>query len=93
MMYFTKLDLISGYRQIPVEESDKNKTAFSPGPRMGLYEFIVLPFGLTGGPKKYLSLILFAYRTTKHATTQLTPFQLMNGRDPIGPLKLDELTI
>ena len=53
MKYFTKLDLNSGYWQIPVRECDKEKTAFSPGPGMGLYEFNVLPFGLTGGPSSF----------------------------------------
>ena len=32
--------------------------------------------------EKYLPLILYAYRTTKHATTKVTPFQLMYGREP-----------
>ena len=50
MNYFTKLDLNSGYWQIPVSNCDRQKTAFSLGPGMGLYEFNVLPFGLTGGP-------------------------------------------
>ena len=50
MRYFTKLDLNSGYWQIPVSEVDREKTAFSLGPGMGLYEFNVLPFGHTGGP-------------------------------------------
>ena len=50
MEYFTKLDLNSDYWQIPVRGSDQEKTAFSPGPGMGLYQFNVLLFGLTGGP-------------------------------------------
>ena len=53
MKYFTKLDLNSGYWQIPVRERDREKTAFSPGPGMGLYEFNVLPFGVTGGPSAF----------------------------------------
>ena len=53
MKYFTKLDLNSGYWQIPVRDADREKTAFSPGPGMGLYEFNVLPFGLTGGPSYF----------------------------------------
>ena len=36
---FTILDLQSGYWQLPVSTTDQEKTAFSPGPGMGLYQF------------------------------------------------------
>ena len=36
---FSKLDLHSGYWQMPIREGDCLTTAFSPGPGMGLYEF------------------------------------------------------
>lgn len=42
--FFTKLDLASGYFQIPIREEDKPKTAFTTG--RALYEFNVLPQGL-----------------------------------------------
>ena len=53
--YFTTLDLISGYWQVELEESDKEKTAFStPG---GHFEFNVMPFRLTNALTPEQSLI------------------------------------
>lgn len=45
---FSTMDVASGYWHIPVEEADKEKTAFTC--RNGVYQFKVLPFGLTGAP-------------------------------------------
>ena len=42
--YFSKLDLKSGFYQIPIKELDKPKTAFVTP--FGLYQFNVLPMGL-----------------------------------------------
>ena len=47
---FSTLDLHSGYWQLPVIPSDRQKTAFCLGPGMGLYEFRRMPFGLMGAP-------------------------------------------
>jgi hypothetical protein len=43
-VYWSGLDLVAGYWQIPLCECDKEKTAFSVS--NGLMEFNVLPFGL-----------------------------------------------
>ena len=44
---FSKLDLKSAYWQFPMEAHSIEKTAFCPGPGYGLWEFTVMPYGLT----------------------------------------------
>lgn len=45
---FSKIDLRSAYWQFPMSPDSIEKTAFCPGPGYGLWEFTVMPYGLTG---------------------------------------------
>ncbi|CAF1527039.1 unnamed protein product, partial [Didymodactylos carnosus] len=49
--WYSKLDMKSGYFQVPISESDKKKTAFST--QDGLFEFNGLPQGLMNSPPTY----------------------------------------
>ena len=54
--YFSVLDMKSGYYQVELNESHKERTAFSVGP-LGFWEFQRLPFGLNNSPATYQRLM------------------------------------
>ena len=54
--YYSTLDMKSGYHQVEIEESHKERTAFSVGP-LGFYEYNRMPFGLCNSPATYQRLM------------------------------------
>ena len=57
---YTKLDLRAAYNLIRVAKGDEWKTAF--GTQLGLYEYLVMPFGLANAPAHFQSFINAIFR-------------------------------
>ena len=52
---FSSIDLHSGYWQVPLRKEDIPKTTFKT--RWGLYEFLVVPFGVPNALAQFMNLM------------------------------------
>ena len=73
--YISALDLTRGYWQVPMSAADRHKTAFTTP--MGLFQFTVMPFGLSGAP----------------ATFQRMMDQILSGYKEFSAAYLDDLVV
>ena len=76
---------------MPVNPADQEKTAFSPGPGMGLYQFKRMPFGLTGAPSSFQRLMDKLMRDLPFVTTYIDDILIHSPDEKIHAKHLAEV--
>ena len=87
---FSKLDLQSGYWQVPVHDADQEKTAFCPGPGMGLFQFTRMPFGLSGAPSSFQRLMNIIMRGLPFVSTYIDDVLIHSDSEEVHKGHLQE---
>ena len=85
---FATLDLQCGYWQLPLNPDDRAKTAFCLGPGMGLFEFTLMPFGLTGAPSSLMDKL---FRDLPYVTTYIDDVLVHSPSEKLHIQRLQEV--
>ena len=78
------------YWQVPVDPNDQEKTAFSPGPGMRLFQFTRMPFGLCGAPSTFQRLMDVVMRGLPFVTTYIDDVLLHSANEELHKSHLEQ---